>query len=161
MVIQTQIETDYPADPKYHRVPLGSLPSSCNSRVLFRELNDLSLSVNIDSVHSFLPNSIVVILSGSPTAGDVSLINSTVAAHGGQPFEETKRAWFNGSVVQAPFNSQVESLIASGNMFESGDYSIEWYAELRISDITAGTYAKAVFHYNTNNQTAPEAEGPL
>lgn len=141
--------------PNIVKIPSSTFTTSggkVNEPVFKQQLNDAGLSVTCVSVNNFQGQACVCTFSGDVTPVDIVSIDTTAAAHTGAPFEPTKREWYVAGPTQAPYNSLVDGLVANANMFPAGNYVLEWYAEVRVSDEAANTYGKAVLHFNTNGQ---------
>ena len=122
---------------------------SPNVSIFSNEVAALALSEQPDSV---APDGTSVVLQWNalPTAADLALIDTAVAAHSGDAFsEELQSATEEAEATTTDTAETVRVSLATGKL-PAGDYQIVWSCELSVEAVVANTGAQANLYFTKN-----------
>lgn len=146
---------DVPVRPEQIRLPTSAFSTSggaVNEPVLRREIADAGLSVELRQAIVGCVNLVIFEFDGVPSNQDSSDLMAVVAAHAGAPFQPTKQRFSSAEVVQTPSESRVAALEADTGILPAGCFVLTWYAEVRVTGASSGSFGRATLESSLNDQ---------
>jgi len=123
-----------------------------NDHILKQELEDASLSVDVDEVVSIGTN-VRITLGGLATTDDVTgtgKCDDVIAAHQGDAFEEPPMKAYAESETSDDSGDAVEKVSLSVGPLAAGNYIFGWFMEHSTTTNTGTSASKAIFGVTTN-----------